>query len=271
VTPLSVRHRLALAISLVLVALVAAPAGPAGAADWSGRYSIWRNGAFATQYLDASCVGATIQMSLNLVKGTRDHSKSRQLQYLAYAAQSSLYPVEDDGADPQGWANALNHYGAGTSWGWTASNTQQEALHIGAKQLRETGKPVGLLVHFGRHAWLMTGFEATADPATTDDYAVTAAEVVGPLWPSGTLNGVHFDPGPGTWFTIGELDRKFDAYIEPDQPIWHGKYVMVVPDVSKAGSGSGSDTPDLESALGWITVFGKLGQSVPLRDFLWLP
>ena len=52
-------------------------------------------------------------------------------------------------------------------------------------------------------------------------------------------NGVHFDPGPGTWFTISELDRKFDTYIEPDQPIWLGKYVTVVPDVSKAGTGNG--------------------------------
>ena len=114
---MSIRRRLALAISLVLAALVAAPAGPAGAADWSGRYSIWRDGAFATQYLDASCVGATIQMTLNLVKGERDHSKSRQLDYLAYAGTSSLYPVEDEGADPQGWANALNHFGGGTRLG----------------------------------------------------------------------------------------------------------------------------------------------------------
>ena len=70
------------AACLVLVALGAAPAGPAGAADWNGQFSIWRNSAFATQYLDASCVGATIQMTLNLVNGARDHSKGHQLNYL---------------------------------------------------------------------------------------------------------------------------------------------------------------------------------------------
>ena len=261
------------AACLVLVALGAAPAAPAGAAEWSGQFSIWRNGAFATQYLDASCVGATIQMTLNLANGARDHSKSHQLNYLAYAAANSKYPVTDGGADPQGWANALIHFGAGNDWGWITSGTQQAALNVAAKQIRETGKPVGLLVHFGRHAWLMTGFQATADPATASDYTVTAAEVVGPLWPTGTLNGEHFDPGPGTWMSVSELARKFDAYVEPDQPIWYGKYVTVVPRASEANQGDspGDQTPDLKSASGWIYVFERLAQANPVRDFLWLP
>lgn len=271
--PAPSRSRSVLVALLALVALVAAPAAPAGAAEWNGRYSIWRHNAFATQYLDASCVGATIQMTLNLVKGTHDHAKGRQLAMLAYAAAHSKYPVEDDGADPEGWAEALVHYGAGDDWGWTTSSNMQAALHTAATQIRETGKPVGLLVHFGRHAWLMTGFTATADPKTTTDFTVTSAEVVGPLWPLGTLNGVHFDPGPGTWMNEKEMTGKFDAYVEPDQPIWHGKYVMVVPRASEANQGGapGNQSPDLKSALGWIYVFDQLSRSLPVRDYLWLP
>jgi hypothetical protein len=210
-------------------------------------------------------------MTLNLVRGARDRSKNRQLSYLAYAAENSKYPVEDDGADPEGWAAALNRYDTNDDWGWVASDTQQEALRIAAKQIRDSRAPVGLLVHFGRHAWLMTGFEASADPATTDDFQVSAAEVVGPLWPSGTLNGINFDPGPGTWMTVRELDRKFDAYVEPGQPIWYGKYVTVVPQVSKVTTDEPTEAPDLQSALGWMSVFGRLSQSGPVRDFLWLP
>ncbi len=259
-------------LCLVLVALVAAPAGTAGAATWTGRYSIWRGGAFATQFLDASCVGASVQIMLNLIDGTNDHSKGRQLNYLAYAAAHSKYPVEDGGADPQGWADALVHFGAGSDYGWTNDSTMQSALHEAALQLRETGKPVGLLVHFGRHAWIMTGFAASADPATTSDFTVTEAEVVGPLWPSGTLNGQHFDPGPGTWMSSQDLARKFDAYVEPDQSIWYGKYVTIVPKASSAGhGGSGDDTPDIQSASGWIWVFDQLAKSVAVRDYLWLP
>ena len=258
----------------LLLALVAAPAGPAAAADWSGRYSVWSEQAFSPQYLNASCVGATIQMTLNLVRGVKDRSKSRQLEYLAYAAQTSKYPVLDDGADPEGWAQALNHFSSGDAdYGWTTSPSMQSALHLAALQLRSTGKPIGLTVHFGRHAWLMTGFESAVDPATSTDFEVTAAQVVGPLWPLGTLNGEHFDPGPGTWMSTRDLARKFDAYVEPDQPLWFGKYVMVVPDATAAAQQSagqpGADTPDLQSTLGWIYVFQRLAQQIPVRDFLW--
>jgi hypothetical protein len=259
-------------LCLVLVALVAAPAGTAGAVPWTGRYSIWRSGAFATQYLDASCVGASVQIMLNLIDGGRDHGKSQQLNYLAYAAAHSKYPVEDGGADPQGWAEALVHYGAGADYGWTNDSTSANALHDAAAQMRETDKPVGLLVHFGRHAWIMTGFAATADPATTSDFTVTEVEVVGPLWPSGTLNGVHFDPGPGTWFSTQDLARKFDAYVEPGQPLWDGKYVTIVPKASSSNPGGPTDDPpDIQSALGWIWIFQELARVLPVRDFLWLP
>jgi hypothetical protein len=259
----------------VLIALVVAPAGPVAAADWTGRYSVWNDQAFAPQYLNASCVGAAIQMTLNLVRGVKDRSKAHQLEYLAYAQQTSKYPVEDDGADPEGWVQALNHFSSGEAdYGWTTSPTMQSALHLAALQLRTTGKPIGLLVHFGRHAWLMTGFESAVDPAETTDFEVTAAEVVGPLWPLGTLNGEHFDPGPRTWLTTRELARKFDAYVEPNQPAWYGKYVMVVPDATAAVQQSagqpGADTPDLQSTLGWIYVFQRLAQSIAVRDYLWL-
>jgi hypothetical protein len=260
-------------LCLALLALVAAPASSAGATGWTGRYSIWRTGAFATQYLDASCVGASIQMTMNLVNGTHDHSKSHQLNYLAYAAAHSKYAVTDGGADPQGWADALNHFDAGGDWGWVNSATMQSALRTAAMQMRATSKPVGLLVHFGRHAWLMTGFEATADPATTSDFTVSAAEVVGPLWPDGTLNGLSFDPGPETWMSTSDLARKFDAYVEPGQAAWYGKYVTVVPKVSAVDQTStpAGDAPDLQSVSGFIFVFERLAQSVPVRDYLWLP
>jgi len=273
-------RRPALILCLVLVGLLAAPAAPAGAASWNGRYSLWRNGAFATQYLDYSCVGATIQIMLNLVRGGRDHAKGRQLNYLDYAQTHNKYPATDSGADPQGWAEALVHFGAGDDYGWNNASTMQAALRTAASQMRQTGKPVGLLVHLGRHAWVMTGFEATADPAQTDDFEVTAAEVLGPLWPLGTLNGEHFDPGPGTWLDLRALSRKFDPYLVPGQPAWSGKYVTVLPRVSDvAGQGSvqqpeqpqqPSDV-DIRSALGWIWVLDRLARAYPVRDFLWLP
>lgn len=258
--------------ALLLAALLGTSVGPADAA-WNGRYSIWRNGAFATQYTDFSCVGATIQIMINLIRDRADKSRRSQFEYLDYAQQHSRYPITDLGADPEGWAQAMRDYGAGSDYGWVNHETIEGSLYNAAKQIRQTGKPVGLLVHLGRHAWVMTGFEATADPQQTDDFEVTAAEVVGPLWPHGTLNGQPFDPGPQTWQNVRTLSRKFDQYSEPGQPTWAGRYVTIVPRASQAAEQPGPARPDevdLGSLFGWIWVFNQLAFQTPVRDLLWL-
>jgi hypothetical protein len=171
----------------------------------------------------------------------------------------------------------MRHYGGGDEYGWVTDTTVERALHRAASQLRKTGKPVGLLVHFGRHAWVMSGFEATADPLATNDFEVTAAEVVGPLWPNGTLNGQKFDPGPRTWMDVRTLSRKFDAYVVPGQPIWFNSYVTIVPRAGDTSHVPGSPAestdgmPDLASAYGWVWVFDRLAQRYPVRGLLWLP
>ena len=45
--------------------------------------------------------------------------------------------------------------------------TLDEALRLAAASIRQTNRPVGLLVWRGRHAWVMSGFKATADPLRT--------------------------------------------------------------------------------------------------------
>ncbi len=86
----------------------------------------------------------------------------------------------------------------------------QASLRAAAKRMRATGKPVGMIVwgRDGGHAWVMTGFRATADPKNTSDYTVTSVQAMGPLWPLGTINGKPFDPGPRTGF-VSTLRRKF--------------------------------------------------------------
>ena len=277
VTSSRIARRTLLVVALVLSALVAAPAGPAAAATWQGRYSLWRGSAFAPQYLDASCVGATIQIMLNLIHGRASDGKRVQLEYLAYAADNSEYPVTDDGADPEGWAQAMRRFGAGESYGWVNDDTIEAALHRAASQMRKTRSPVGLLVHFGRHAWVMTGFEATADPNVTNDYEVTAAEVVGPLWPDGRLNGQKFDPGPRTWMDVRTLSRKFDRYVVPGHGLWFDNFVTIVPRASDTSHLEGrpvqpnAELPDLATAAGWVWVFSRLAERLPVRGFLWLP
>ena len=68
-----------------------------------------------------------------------------------------------EGAGVSGWAAALTINRAG-AYRVVGADTLDEAMRIAATAIREYRKPVGLLVWQGRHAWVMSGFEATGDP-----------------------------------------------------------------------------------------------------------
>ena len=53
------------------------------------------------------------------------------------------------------------------------------ALRLAVIRLRKTNLPVGITVSRGNHAWILTGFCATADPARTNDFKVTSVRVIG--------------------------------------------------------------------------------------------
>ncbi len=105
----------------------------------------------------------------------------------------------------------------------------QGSLRLAAKRMRATRKPVGLLVLRGGHAWVMTGFEATRDPGRTDNFRVTRVQVMGPLWPDGTVNGRPYDPRPGTWLGLRGVSAKFKAYHWKPAKSWNGRWIMVLP------------------------------------------
>lgn len=56
--------------------------------------------------------------------------------------------------------------------------------NLAAKAIRMTGRPVGLVVWRGAHSWVMSGFTATADPASADDFEVHKVFVQDPWFPS---------------------------------------------------------------------------------------
>ena len=213
-------------VGLVL-ALVLAGAGPAQAA-WDGSYSVFSKGSFSAQVTNYSCVGASIQMMLNMIRGERDKSSTRQLRYWRYARNHSRYLASNKGADPRGWVLALRHFGAGY-YRVGKGATMQRALRKAAKRMRATAKPVGMLVASGGHAWVMTGFQATADPRRTDNFKVTKVQAMGPLYPYGTLDGRRYDPGPRTWIGLRALRQKFTAYRWKIAPEWHGLWITINP------------------------------------------
>jgi hypothetical protein len=123
----------------------------------------------------------------------------------------------------------VNHFEGGTDYSDATGTTLDDAIRHAAQRLQVTGKPVGLLVVKGHHAWVMTGFSATADPATTNDFAVTQVMVAGPLYPMQQKHG--YDMAPDTTLSIDSLRTFFRPYTDnliPDSR-WQGLYVTIEP------------------------------------------
>jgi hypothetical protein len=198
---------------------------------WTGAYNLYRSGVFSTQRRASWCVAASIQMMKNVVLGESDHSYANQETYMRSARSLDRYTAGDGatGSDPAGWAAALRVHGAGTNYRVVEKRTFRSAVRAAARALRLTGKPVGLLVGHGSHAWVMTGFRATADPAVSSGFEVTHVYVMGSLYPRPAHYG--FDPPPNKRITFERLKEHFlTRYRDRLGPSpWDGSYVVILP------------------------------------------
>ena len=97
--------------------------------------------------------------------------------------------------------------------------------------MRRTGRPVGLLMWRGRHAWVMSGLRATRDPLLPGA-RVTSVIVEDPLYPRDSRTWGP-SPAPGSRLTVAQLGRQFVPRRRSNQWIQSaalsGKYVVVVP------------------------------------------
>ena len=196
---------------------------------WYGAFDLYRATAFSTQRTWYWCVPASVQMMLNLINGQSDHSWANQSKYYKYGRPRRARMFPSLGLDPQSWMLTLNRYGGG-DYRVVTSSSLTTLLRYAAKRNRLTGKPVGLLVARGGHAWVMTGFQATADPALTSNYKLTAIKTMGPLWPMQKYRNRYFDSPPGAWFTMTKMPLLYGRYYDSDGTTpWTGKYVIISP------------------------------------------
>jgi hypothetical protein len=207
---------------LVSGALRVAPGVPA----WTGTLDLYRPSAFASQATLTWCVAASSQIMLNMVLGQSDSSSGSQSTYIAYgrAHDAGSYSV---GTDPAGWAAILNRYG-GSTYAVQRFGSAASALKQAAIRMRQTNRPVGILVWAGRHAWVMNGFSATADPLTTTSFTVTAVFVSGPLYPR-TANSSGYDLPPDTQLTTTQLAKYFLKYSDSTVKTWNGGWILILP------------------------------------------
>jgi hypothetical protein len=215
-------------------ALRQAPFAPQPAAPdsllpaWDGSIDLYRDGVFTTQKSWLWCTAAGVQIVRNIVERHEDHSTAGQRRYFEWMRSKNHYELpESAGVDPQGWTAGLRHF-VDDRYRLVASRSFQAGLRSAAANLRRTGLPVALTVSRGNHGWILTGFEATADPLLTNDFDVTSVRVVGPLFGLQSKNG--YDMRPGTRLTAEELRRFFTPWrYAPMAMVWDGRYVSIQP------------------------------------------
>jgi hypothetical protein len=167
--------------------------------------NLFRRGDFVAQYTFEWCVGASIQMALNMATDDSRTSRTDQQRLWEMARDTSFSPF--GGANPRGWTATLNELGIGP-YELVSIPTFEGALDVAAEAIRATKRPVGLVMWRGRHAWVMSGFESTADPRAFDDFDVTGIRVHDPLYPHGSSVWGR-SPKPNSLVSPGTLAKQF--------------------------------------------------------------
>ena len=230
--------KLAVAVVLALGLLPVPGAAPATAAkEPPYRLNLGSSRDYVRQTNFVQCVGASVQMMLNIIEPGADRTRKTQRE-LQVTARTWSGPRPDGtarrGAGVTGWAAALVINRAGP-YRIVGADTLQEAMQVAAAAIREYRRPVGLLVWQGRHAWVMSGFESTRDPVD-GSFRVTRAYILDPLHPYGSKVWGP-SPRPGSAISVAAVGRQFvprrtggSAWNRlPGMRRFAGKYVLVVP------------------------------------------
>jgi hypothetical protein len=200
--------------------------------------NLYDEGDFVNQKTAYWCIPASTQTMMNIMDRGRPNRSAR--------FQARLYRIgdrlEEDGSfdddeEPDRfrgmgiseWAGLLNRFDYGP-YGLAGYKSRQNALRNAAIMMRRTGKPVGLVVWRGAHAWVMSGFTATADPALTRDFRVTSVAVHDPWYPRvSSIWGRS--RGPNARLTPRELAQDFRRYGRPGRrnPERDGRFMLVLP------------------------------------------
>lgn len=230
------RQRLAAAplratvLALILLAVMAFPAtAEAAIPRWRGGVDLYRPGVFATQQTYHWCTAAGVQMMRNIVHDRRSHRTAQQRRYFRYMRAHDRYAIPvRDGVDPRGWAAGVRRF-VDEDYRLVASDSYRAALRSAVRNLRLTHMPVAIAVAYGNHAWVLTGFTATADPAVTNRFRITSVRVTGPLW--GLQNRSYgYDMRPDKRLTREQLRRFFTPWHYAGvRMAWEGDWVSVQP------------------------------------------
>lgn len=218
-------------LSATPVPSVTAPSstGQAPSAAASGPFSmdLYRKGDYVGELTKVWCLPAAMQTSMNIMDPGAD--TSRQTQARIFSLARSIAPAPDGAAEPEGWAKGLTQLGYG-NYKVTEKASIRDAIHLAARQIRATNRPAGLMVWRGAHSWVMSGFSATADPALTDSFVVTAVRIEDVWYPRFSTIWGYSRP-PDALVPVAALPADYLPWRRPTgrYPGKDGKFVLVVP------------------------------------------
>ena len=217
----------------------------------SGPFSmnLYESGDFAHQQTEYWCVAASVQTMINIIDPERQDVSRRTQRQLHFHGRR--LDQDDDaywrrlmgearwrkgfhGLGLTDWAELLNANGYGP-YEVARAETRKQAIRKAARAVRLTGRPAGLVVWRGAHAWVMSGFKATADPAFTNDFKVKKVFIQDPWYPSvSSIWGASRPPDSAV--PVKALDEDYLRYDRPRRkhPKRDGRYMLILPALSPA-------------------------------------
>ena len=188
---------------------------------------LYEKGDFVGEEQDTWCLSAAMQTSMNIMDVGADTTLATQKHL--FTLSRSLDPAPDGAAEPEAWAEGLAQLGYG-KFEVSIQPTIRAAVQLAAKRIRATNRPAGFMVWRGAHSWVMSGFTATADPAVTDHFTVTAVRIEDVWYPRFSTIWGYSRP-PDALVAIKDLAPDFLPWKRPkgSYPDKDGNYVIIVP------------------------------------------
>jgi len=209
----------------VLLATAWMVAGARGAGAWGGpaKTDLYFAAGYERQVDSRTCTAASTAMMMNFI-ARRDLGLNQYSILRFEQPRDALQNSVQRGSDPLGWARAATYYsshtGRPTTYAWESYGSARAALRRAAVQIAMTHKPVGLLVKHGTHAMVMTGFEASSDPARRAPFALYS------VWISDPYGAAHRSYSASATPLNTYLQTDATAWYDAQ---WYGRYVIVVP------------------------------------------
>jgi hypothetical protein len=206
--------------------------------------NLYSEGDFVSQQTPYWCISAAAQTMINIMEdGRPKRSKAfqRRLHFQARRLDERYDPFWEKVAGKERWEQGLHGLGL-RDWAGVLdargygpyeverAATRKQAVRKAAKAIRLTGRPAGLVVWRGAHAWVMSGFAATADPAYTSRYKVRSVFISDPWYPSVSSIWGKSRP-PNAAIPVRALAADYLRYNRPGRshPMRDGKFMLILP------------------------------------------